>query len=99
MAVPHLLRVERPRRALRRRNRTRWFLAITSQCAVEVDGVTLIGCRGSWHVDATPYRVVIEDEQHWWLFGGDVNPAVECVDPHDAIAILRRRGLIPGAAS
>jgi hypothetical protein len=87
----------RPHR--RRANQTRRFLAIAAPTMLMVDGVKIAGSRGDFNING--YRVTIaEDGRHpyWWLWGNGITP-VEVVDPVDAIAVLRRRDLIPGKAS
>lgn len=91
----------RPHRR-RRQNRSRAFLNRTARCAVEVDGVTIIGASGEWAIDAAGYRISYHEaearrDSFWWLHGRGLDP-VEAIDPHDAIAILRERDLLPKAA-
>lgn len=84
----------------RRRNQTRRFLKIAVPTMLLIDGVKVAGCRGDYHI-ADGYRCTIaEDGKHpyWWLWGNGTEVA-DVADPHDAIAVLRRRKLIPARVS
>jgi hypothetical protein len=86
----------RPRR---RRNQTARFLKIVVPTMLNVDGVKVAGCSGDFNING--YRVTIaEDGRHpyWWLWGNGITP-VEVVDPPDAVAVLRKRKLIPERAA
>ncbi len=83
----------------RRRNQTRRFLRIAVPTMLMVDGAKVAGCRGDFHI-GDGYRVTIAEDSaaYWWLWGNGITP-VEVADPPDAVAVLRRRELIPGRAS
>jgi hypothetical protein len=87
----------RPR--TRRDNQTRRFLAIKTNKVIDIDGVAAVGCNGDFHV-GSGYRVTIAEDRpaYWWLWGNGIT-AVEVVDPVDAVAVLRKRGLIEARAS
>jgi hypothetical protein len=83
----------------RRRNQTRRFLKIAVPTMLSIDGAKVAGCRGDYCIGAG-YRVTIaEDGAHpyWWLWGNGMQP-VDVVDPHDAVAVLRKRGLLAEAS-
>jgi hypothetical protein len=95
--MAHFTIAERPHR---RRNQTRRFLKIAASTMLSIDGVKVAGCRGDFHI-GDGYRVTIaEDGKHpyWWLWGNGITP-VDVTDPVDAVAVLRRRHLIPERAA
>lgn len=84
------------RPARRRRSQSRQFLACTTRTTKTIDGTDVIGIGPEWAVAGTAYGISY-NEAGWWLYGGLIDP-VEVVDPHDAIAVLRKRGLLAEAS-
>jgi hypothetical protein len=81
----------------RRRPTTSQFTRCKSRTTKKVDGVDVIGFRHEWAVAGTAYGISYSDDRIWWLYGGHIDP-VDVVDPHDAVAVLRRRGLLAEAS-
>lgn len=78
-------------------NRSGRFLKTATATTLHIDGVAVTGARGRWAIDGTPFKVTVADSKpiYWWLHGESIDPT-EVADPHDAIAVLRKRDLIPG---
>ena len=81
----------------RPRNTTRQFTRCTTKTTKTVDGAEVIGFRWEWAVAGTAYGITYSDTGLWWLYGGHLDP-VEVRDPHDAVAVLRKRGLLAEAS-
>jgi hypothetical protein len=80
----------------RRRASTGQFTRCTTRTTKKVNGVDVVGFGAEWAVAGTAYGITYADDG-WWLYGGHLDP-VDVVDPHDAIAVLRKRGLLAEAS-
>lgn len=81
----------------RRRASTSQFTRCTTRTTKKVNGVDVVGFGAEWAVAGTAYGISYSDDRIWWLYGGHIDP-VDVVDPHDAIAVLRKRHLLAEAS-
>lgn len=81
----------------RRRNRTLRFLAVAETTHVDVDGITIVGARSHWHIDAAHIGIDYDEHERAWIVDDGTGDWFLARDPHAAIAALRAEGALPKA--